>query len=139
MSFGRGKHNGELVLQKHIYLSPACIRKLHSHICKLHANLHILTTLVHHILHTCLTEFHSFQFPMLHYEADLTTTQVKDSACDWCRQIYPAGTKLHYMQDRKHPNKPGYSCHDYYLSKPTTCCVNGLLKSIFPITDNVVY
>lgn len=74
---------------------------------------------------------------MPHYEADLTTTQIKDSVCDWCKQIYPAGTKLHYMQDCKHPNKPGCSvcdsCHDYYLSKPTTCCVDGLLNSIFPI------
>ena len=71
-----------------------------------------------------------FFVSMSRYEVDLTTTQADGPCtCDRCKQAFSAGTKLHYMQDRKHPNKPGRSvcdsCHDYYLSKPSTRHLEG--------------
>ena len=76
------------------------------------------------------THLSTSSLTMPHYQADFTTEQEGPSTCDRCKQTFTTGTKLHYMQDLKHPNKPGHSlcdsCHDHYLSKPTIQLVDGL-------------
>lgn len=56
--------------------------------------------------------------------------------------MFPAGTKLHYMQDARYPNKAGRSlcdsCHDYYLSKPSTRRVEEGKEFMFAILNSVL-
>lgn len=58
------------------------------------------------------------------FAASFTTEQRSERQCGRCKEWFPAGTEMHYLQDGKDRTKAGrhvcHCCHDYYLSKPST-------------------
>lgn len=76
------------------------------------------------------------------FAAEFTTEYSKPCECSRCKQVFPAGTKLHYMQDARYPNKAGRSlcdsCHDYYLSKPSTRRVEEGKEFMFAILNSIL-